>query len=261
MLLYLVSAIPLGALGFAVLVTGWTLSLVLSITPLVVPVLAGFRAAVGWIARAEAALANALLGTSIEPSTTSPGPSGFWRRAGNVLQDDAFWRQQAFLLQRFVLGWTLAVAELTLVAAGAGAVALPIYYRWSDTEIGSWHVDTLGRSLLFVPAGIAALALALLLVRPLAALSRSLAAALLGGEGANEPSRPPAVVHAAPAFARAPRGDLRHPEPGARRHLGGHHAGLLLAHVDADPLSACSSACTPGPSSSTSGRISSGGSG
>ena len=193
-LLYLVSAIPLGVLGFAVLVTGWTLSLVLSITPLVVPVLAGFRAAVGWIARAEAAVANALLGTSIEPSTTSPGPSGFWRRAGNVLQDDAFWRQQAFLLQRFVLGWTLAIAELTLVAAGAGAVALPIYYRWSDTEIGSWHVDTLGRSLLFVPAGIAALALALLLVRPLAALSRSLAAGLLGGEGANEPSRPPAVV-------------------------------------------------------------------
>ena len=46
-LLYLVSAIPLGVLGFAVLVTGWTLSLVLSITPLVVPVLAGFRAAVG----------------------------------------------------------------------------------------------------------------------------------------------------------------------------------------------------------------------
>ena len=43
-LLYLVSAIPLGALAFTVLVAGWTLTLSISFTPLVVPALAGLRA-------------------------------------------------------------------------------------------------------------------------------------------------------------------------------------------------------------------------
>jgi signal transduction histidine kinase len=193
-LLYLVSAIPLGALAFAVLVAGWTLTLVLSFTPLVVPALVGHRAAVGWVARAEAALANALLGVSTRPSVTSSGRPGFWWRAGNVVGDRTFWKQQAFLLQRFVLGWALAISELSLVAAGGGAVALPIYYRWSGPQIGAWHVVTFGRALVFVPAAIVALGLALVLVRPFADLSRFLVAGLLGGEPAEELHRPPAVV-------------------------------------------------------------------
>src|SRR5438045_7143633 len=146
-LLYLVTAIPLGAVGLAVLIAGWVLAACLAITPLVVPVLVGFRSAVGGLARVEAALADSLLGTAIgRPATVSPGPPGFWRRAGNVLGDRAFWGQQSYLLLRFALGGALAVLELSLVAAGLGAVTEPIYYRWANTNIGSYHLDTLGRA-------------------------------------------------------------------------------------------------------------------
>src|SRR5205809_245951 len=51
----------------------------------------------------------------------------------------------------------LAVAELSLIAAAFGWITMPIWYRWTDNNYGSWHVDTLGRAFLFVPAGIVAL--------------------------------------------------------------------------------------------------------
>src|SRR5690242_13511943 len=95
-LLYLATGIPLGVAGGAVLIAGWVVVAVLAITPLVVPALAGLRAVVGRLARVEAALADKLLGTAIgRPRAASPGPEGFWRRAGNVLGDGAFWKQQS----------------------------------------------------------------------------------------------------------------------------------------------------------------------
>ena len=149
------------------------------ITPLVVPALVAFRAAVGAVARADAEVANALLGTTVRPPISSPGRPGFWRRGGNVLGDEAFWQQQVHLLQRFVLGWALALIELALVAAGAAAIVEPIVYRWTNQDIGSWHVDSLGRGLLFVVPGVLALVLAVVLIRPFGAVARSLVVALL----------------------------------------------------------------------------------
>jgi signal transduction histidine kinase len=187
-LAYLLTAIPLGVLGGALLLAGWIVVAVLAVTPLVVPALVAYRAAVGGLARIEGALANALLGTRLAPRSSSPGAGGYWRRAGNILRDGAFWTQQAFLLLRFVLGGTLAVAEASLVAGGLGYLTEPIWYRWGSQEYGSWHVDTLGRAFLLVPGGIVALVVAYLLLSPLESLSRSLAAGLLGGGGAAYPS-------------------------------------------------------------------------
>ena len=61
-LLFLAAAAPVGALALGVLLAGWIVVAVLAITPLVVPALIGFRAAVGLIARLDAAIARALLG-------------------------------------------------------------------------------------------------------------------------------------------------------------------------------------------------------
>jgi signal transduction histidine kinase len=189
-LLFLVAALPLGAIGFAVLVTGWTTSLVFAITPLAVPVLVSFRFAVGQLARAEAALARALLGTTAQPPTTSPALSGYWRRGLAVLGDEAFWRQQVYLLQRFVLGGTLAIAELALIGASASLAVLPIWYRWSQPDVGTWHIVTLQRAFLCVPVGIIGLVAAILLVRPLTSLSRSLVGGLLTDRMLGDPSWP-----------------------------------------------------------------------
>jgi len=188
-LLYLVTALVLGALGGALLLAGWIVVGVLSITPLVVPALAGYRSAVGGLARVESSVANALLGTDLVPRASSPGPDGFWRRAGNILQDSAFWTQQAFFLLRFVLGSTLAIVQLTLIGGGLAYLTLPIWYRWGSQNYGSWRVDSLGRACIFVPAGLLALGLALLLMRPLESLSRSLAVGLLVGRATSSGRR------------------------------------------------------------------------
>jgi hypothetical protein len=198
--------------GVTVLFAGWLLVVCLAITPLVVPALIGFRAAVGGLAWVEAELANALLDTHVRPSVTSPAPAGFWTKGGSVLHDGAFWKQQVYHLQRFALGGVIAVGEVTLLGAAVSAIATPVYYRWSDTEIGSWHVDTIGRALLWVPPGILALILGVYLLRPLRAVSRALVLGLLGGE--------PGVPPVSPAVARARR----------RRALALHAAAFVAVN-------------------------------
>jgi signal transduction histidine kinase len=193
-LVFLLAAVPVGALALAVLIAGWVVVPLLAITPLVVPALVGFRAGVGGIARLDGAIANGTLGTSVRSPLRSPGPRGFWRSGLNVLSDGAFWRQQAYLLLRQTVGLGVAVAELSLLATSLGALTLPIWYRWSAEgsspfpRVGSWHADTLARSLYGVPVGIIGLVIALLLLGPLAAGSRRLVVALLGGaeEGAEQ---------------------------------------------------------------------------
>src|SRR5262249_44135647 len=162
-------------IALAVLIAGTVSVVVLAITPLVIPALMGLRAAVGGVARLDAEIANGLLGTSVRPPLRSPGPRGFWRSGLNVLDDGAFWRQQAYLLIRMTLGLGVAVAEWSLLAASLGALTLPIWYRWGNTLVVGRHVDTLGRALLGVPVGLVGLAVVVLTLRPLAAGSRRLA--------------------------------------------------------------------------------------
>ena len=105
--------------------------------------------------------------------------------------DPSFWRQQAYLLLRMTLGFALAVAELSLIAAAVGWISMPIWYRWTDENYGSWHVDTLGRALLLVPAGIVALVAAAWFARVLGALSAWQVRSLLSARPA--PTSPEAV--------------------------------------------------------------------
>ena len=177
-LLFLAAGIPIAACVLGVMIAGWTSIAVLLITPLVVPVLLGYRGAIGLLARADAALARALLGTETGPPISSAG-GGFWGRAKAVFLDPNFWRQQGYLLLRMTVGFALAVAELALIAGALGWITLPIWYRWTDTSYGSWHVDTLGRAFLLVPAGIVVLVAAGWLARALGSLSAWQVRALL----------------------------------------------------------------------------------
>jgi signal transduction histidine kinase len=169
-LLFIAAGIPIAAVVLGVLIAGWTSIAVLAITPLVVPILLGYRGVVGLLARTDAALARSLLGTDAGPPVSSAG-RGFWGRAKAVFLDPAFWRQQAYLVLRMTLGFAVAVGELSLIAAAFGWITMPIWYRWTDNNYGSWHVDSLGRAFLFVPAGIVALVAAGWLARALGAMS------------------------------------------------------------------------------------------
>ena len=151
-LLFIATAIPVAAAALGIMIAGWTSIVVLAITPLIVPVLLGYRGVVGLLARGDAALARSLLGAETGPTIASSG-RGFWGRATAVFLDPNFWRQQGHLLLRMTVGFALAVGELALIAGAFGWISLPIWYRWTDNDYGSWHVDTLGRAFLFVPGG------------------------------------------------------------------------------------------------------------
>jgi signal transduction histidine kinase len=178
-LAFLITAVPMGALGAAVILTGWLLVPLLAITPAVVPVLVGFQAAIGRLAGVEAGLARRLLGVNVHARTPTRSRRGFWGRGLDVLVDGAFAKQQGYLLLRFALGGVLAILELSLVGAALGAIALPLYYNWTHPDVTGWHVDTIWKALLYVPAGVVLLLIAWALLRPLRALWVHLAYGLL----------------------------------------------------------------------------------
>ena len=182
-LAFLLTGLPLAIVAFTVLVTGWALVLGLAIvTPLAIVVLIGLRLVVGALAIAESFLARKLLGTATSPAFGWSEGNGFWRRGLNVLVGPAFWKQQAYLVLRVVLGFPFAVLELALLSIAVQALAAPLTYRWDDIELGIGTVDTLGEALLLLPLAPAALLVAILLVRPLTVPWRGLAPRFLGVE-------------------------------------------------------------------------------
>jgi signal transduction histidine kinase len=178
-LLFFVAQLALGIVAWVVLIGGWSVTAVLAITPLVIPLLVGLRWGVGLLARAQAEVARELLGTSTHPPIAIRG-RGFWGWGAEVLTDRAFWRQQAHLM----LAWPLALIPLALVSLAVQALLVPLSYsRWESDEVfGIRGIDTLGEALLFVPLGLAMLVAAAHLLGPMAALSRRLAAQLLAGD-------------------------------------------------------------------------------
>jgi len=177
-LLFLVMAVPVAALVLGLFIAGWTTIAVLAITPLVIPLLVGFRGATGLLARGDAVLAKSLLGVDVEPPISSGG-RWFWGKGKAVLVDASFWRQQVYLAIRMVGGFAVAVGIVALIGGALQAIAYPITYRWSPADIGSWHADTFASSLVFLAVGIVALLVGVHLIGPLARLSGWLVAGLL----------------------------------------------------------------------------------
>jgi signal transduction histidine kinase len=187
-LLFFLTAVPLGALGVTVIFAGTLVTGLLAITPLVVPILMGFGALVRLLAWAEGGLAAGLLGAGLSPRRRARTVTGFWRRGGAVLSDGGFWKAQGYFLLRLLVGWPTALVWLVLVGYALAFTAAPVFYRWLPADEGAngidleiWRADTLSEAFLLVPIGLALLVAAVNLVRPFAALWRSLATRLLGG--------------------------------------------------------------------------------
>ena len=178
-LLFYVADLALGVVSWTVLFAGWLTTLLLAITPLVVPLLIGLRVAVGGLAQAQAYVARELLGASAHPSWSSRG-TGFWSRGLAVLRHGSFWKQQASL----ALAWPVALVPLALFAGGLELATLPIWYRWVDSTkvIGLFDVHTFGESLPFAAVGLVLLAVVAYLLGPMGSMSRRLADALLVGD-------------------------------------------------------------------------------
>jgi signal transduction histidine kinase len=187
-LLFLSSAWVTGSVAMALLIAGWSVTASVLITPLVIPVLLGFRAAVGTLARVEATLARELLGVEVRAGRTSSGGGGFWARGEAVLKDRSFWREQAYLGLRILVGWPFGAIALGLIFNSLFFIGMPIYYRWTNQDFGIWRIDTLQKAVLVMPVGVVGLVLAGNVVRPLASVWSRIAAKLLRGDEGPRPS-------------------------------------------------------------------------
>ena len=199
-LAFVASGLPLGIAWFVLLVTGWSLGLGLAITLLGLPILIALGAACHAAAALERSLANTLLGAGARRPAKRPVPRGILARLRDWVTDRAVWRAQAYMLLRFVLGLPAAVAVLAVAFAGGGLAALPFYYWTGDVEVVAvWDVDALWEALLWVPVGVAILAVAVpWLIRGIALAWTPLVRALLDGRAAPEPAPAPVAAPAGP---------------------------------------------------------------
>ncbi len=223
------SAIPLGTAWFVMLVTGWSLGLGLLITLLGIPILLGLAYAVRECARFERGLLDMVVGTRLSGPARPLWTGSVLGTLSRQAVDPAFWRDQAYLLLRFVVGLPLACLVLGVIGFALQLILAPTYYRADDPlDGGFWNVDTLPESLAVVPAGLLLLFLAIPLTDGAGRAWVRLATGVLGvGSPAAARGR---RVAAAPAPGPAPHrvdprrahrpGGGRDAVAGVRGHLG-----------------------------------------
>lgn len=156
-LAYMLVALPLGIVGFTVVVTGLATGAGLLVTLAGIPVLA----ATLLFARAFAGLQRQLAWSLLDAPMPRLGPgrddgSGFfWHKLANLARRPRTWREVWFALLALplgVVGFSVAVTILWLMVVG---IAQPVLIaRGVDTEFGLWRIDTVAESLVFVPVSV-----------------------------------------------------------------------------------------------------------
>ena len=193
-LVFQLSAIVLMPVWLTLLVTGWSVTLSLAVTPLVIPAALATVLLVRLAASLESVLARSLLGADARVPKL-PHPRGFWRRIWEIVSEPWIWRAQGWLLARITASFALGVALLSLLAAGLALLTAPLYY-WSvkgGLDTGAWRIDSLGGALAVVPLGAVALALAAVLARAAVPPSRALADAALGQHARGSRAAPDSI--------------------------------------------------------------------
>lgn len=183
---YLLLAMPLGLAYFIVLVTGFALSLGLSIL-LIGPVIFGAMLLVvlafAWF---DGVLAEAILDADVQPNFPSTESLGTFLTELFLGRDT--WLGLLFLGWKMVLGFVAFVLLTVGVAAGPGLVLTPLYYgehvilRYG---FGTVPIDTPARALGVAVLGILVAYATLLCVNLLGLLSRAIAEGMLQ-DGADE---------------------------------------------------------------------------
>jgi hypothetical protein len=156
-LAYMLLALPLGVLGFTVVVTGLSLAAGLLVTLAGIPVLVltlWFTAA---FARLQRRLAWSMLDAPMPRLLPGPGPTRgiFWRQLVHLARRPRTWREVWFAVLALplgVAGFSVAVTILSLMAVG---FAQPVFVALGGIgEVGTWTVDTVPEALVFLPVSL-----------------------------------------------------------------------------------------------------------
>jgi signal transduction histidine kinase len=179
---YVLLALPLAMLYFAVLVTGLSTGIGAAVTLVGIPVLIGTMFAWRWMAELERTLARSLLGEDVPSPYRQVPPGAWWPRLRVRLVDPATWKDLAYLLLLFPLALFTFVVAVTLLGVALGLLAAPAWY-WSlpdGIELGAMNIDTIWEALAAVPVGAVLLLAALRIVNWLGALHGAFARVMLG---------------------------------------------------------------------------------
>jgi hypothetical protein len=180
---YLVLGLPLGVLGFVVLVTGGSLGLGLLVTLLGIPVLVVTLL----VARALAAFERRLAWSLLEAPMPSGGRApteperGLWQRFRALVAGARTWWELGFLLLRFPLGLLDFLVVTSIAALALSGLVQPIVVAAGvESEIGSWRIDRFPESLVFLPVSIVFLVVGPRLVLGWARIPAWVATTMLG---------------------------------------------------------------------------------
>jgi signal transduction histidine kinase len=206
---YLVGGLALGSVYFTVLVTGWSLALTIPVLG-TIPVLLLMIVLLRAFAAGERAMATSLLGADVGPAWRPAPQGGLLERMRDWVTDRDTWREQAFLLSRFVVGLPAGALAVSTLFWGLSLIAAPALSQTGADmfDFGFWEADTVAKGFLLTPLGIAVTALSVPLTVALGALSRRLAESLLRNGAATDAGRraprsgvPPLPARGIPAHA------------------------------------------------------------
>lgn len=214
-LLYLGVAFPLGTAYFVVLVTGFSISVSLSLLVVGIPLFVVTLLIVRGLGAIERLLANRLLGTDIDAPTYRFRSGSVSDRLQALVVNRRTWAECGYLLLKFPIGVGLFVFLLTALTMSVTFIATPVFYDqpglrvglfpadpvtlspslsvpWGDVLVGvelaitvsEWAVDSLADALMFSAVGAVLLLAILNLVNIVAWLSRQYTRTLLGDPAA-----------------------------------------------------------------------------
>jgi signal transduction histidine kinase len=187
-LFYVLSALVLGPVWFTALITVWSLCFGLAVTPLVIPMVLVLAFMTRAFAAVEAELARSLLDVEAAAPVPQPSRPGFWGWFRGQFSG-GFWEAQAYLMIRWVAGFPVAVASVTMLSVAGALLFAPLWVPFvhGGAQFGIWRPHTFFQSLVLVPVGALLLPLAVVVARPLAAPFRGIAAGLLKPEAERAP--------------------------------------------------------------------------
>lgn len=210
-LLYLGVALPLGTAYFVVLITGFSISVSLSVLVVGIPLFVVSLLVVRGLGAIERLLANFLLNADIAAPTYPFQDGSVPERLRALVMNRRTWAECGYLLLKFPVGLGLFVFLATALTMSLTFLATPAFYDdpslrvgifpadpvmvssalsvpWGDLLVGTqfaitvseWAVDSLADALLFSAIGVVLLLLTLNIVNLVAWLSRQYARMFLG---------------------------------------------------------------------------------
>ncbi|HEY7631421.1 MAG TPA: sensor domain-containing protein [Thermoleophilaceae bacterium] len=191
--LFLLFGVPLGILWFTVLVTGWSVTLALAITPFVIVNLLLLSAVFRGAAWVESSLARQFLHIDVYPPHEPLVKQSLWRKTFGWLTDPAMWKAQLYLGFRAIAGFGMGLLVFVGLTVSFAVLVAPLWY-WAPNggpDIGVWHVDTLPKALAIMPAGAIGFVISMLLTRMFAQLNREVARGLFEHSPDSRGQRPP----------------------------------------------------------------------